>query len=98
MTKTPAVTAENTDWMTGFYNLVSALVQQGFSQDSATLHVVSFTQMSYAYARKFSQDYGEDYGSDFWHWYTNPMADSLSVRRQKKPIVLRCTQTITGVR
>lgn len=61
-----AVTAENTEWMTGFYNLVSVLVQQGFSQDSATLHVVSFTQMCYAYARKFSQDYG----SDFWHWYT----------------------------
>lgn len=69
-TETPVVTVENTDWMTGFYNLVSVLVQQGFSQDSATLHVVSFTQMCYAYARKFSQDYGEDYGGDFWHWYT----------------------------
>ncbi|MFC0226494.1 antirestriction protein [Serratia aquatilis] len=64
--ETPVVTAEITEWMTSYYSLASVLVQQGFSPDSATRHVYSFTEMCYAYARQFSQDYG----GDFWHWYT----------------------------
>lgn len=62
----PAVTAEIKEWMTSCYSLVSILAQQGFSPDSANFHVIKFTELCYAFARKFSQDYG----GDFWHWYT----------------------------
>lgn len=70
MTQTTAaetpVTAEITEWMTSYYNLVSVLVQQGLSPDNASLQVIKFTELCYAYARKFSKDYG----GGFWHWYT----------------------------
>ncbi|VXD06754.1 Antirestriction ArdB family protein [Enterobacterales bacterium 8AC] len=66
MNKQVAVTAEKTDWDTGFRNLVLVLFHQGFSPDSAQLYMMKFTEMCCAYARQFSQDYA----GGLWQLYT----------------------------
>lgn len=57
MSKQTEITLEKTDWEEGFRNLVLVLFHQGFSPDSAQLHVMKFVELCSAYARQFSQNY-----------------------------------------
>jgi hypothetical protein len=70
MTKTPAVTAENTDWMTGFYTWYRHSSNRVFPRTVPRSMWSALLRCPTPMPVSSSQDYGEDYGSDFWHWYT----------------------------